>query len=582
PAGLVTQIQDITEKKRAEDALSASEESYRLLFERNLAGIYRIRLDGTIRSCNEAFARILGWEREELIGRNIQNLLLDGTFRSSLLPRLERLGNLSNVEARLRHRDGSAVWVLENLTKTDEAPDGAPFIEGIIVDITSRKRAEDRLLHDALHDALTGLANRALFMDRLDHVIRRARRQGFLFAILFLDLDRFKLVNDSFGHLSGDQLLVAVAGRIASAIRTEDTVARIGGDEFAVLLDGIRDVEEARLAAVRLQASLARPFDVGGRNVFVTASIGIAVGNDDGRPDDLLRDADTAMYHAKAAGKAQFAVFEPLMRERAVATLQLETALRLAVERKEFEVHYQPILSLGDGRITGFEALVRWHHPERGLLFPADFLELAEETGLILPIGDYVLEESCRRLRAWQEEYPVTPPLSMSVNLSARQFRQADLFERVRLLLEETGIAPGSLALEMTEGILVENTETAMDLLSRLRSIGVRISIDDFGTGYSSLSYLHWLPLDRLKIDRSFVSGMGENPRNLEILRTIASLAKNLGMDVVAEGVETEDQLAQLRLLPCGFGQGFYFSKAQGGDAAREMIAAGLGPFSGR
>jgi diguanylate cyclase (GGDEF)-like protein/PAS domain S-box-containing protein len=582
PAGLVTQIQDITEKKRAEDALSASEESYRLLFERNLAGIYRIRLDGTIRNCNEAFARILGWEREELIGRNIQNLLLDGTFRSSLLPRLERLGNLSNVEARLRHRDGSTVWVLENLTKTDEAPSGAPFIEGIIVDITSRKRAEDRLLHDALHDALTGLANRALFMDRLDHVIRRARRQGFLFAVLFLDLDRFKLVNDSFGHLSGDQLLVAVAVRIASAIRTEDTVARIGGDEFAVLLDGIRDEEEAHQAAVRLQGSLARPFDAGGRDVFVTASIGIAVGNGDGRPDDLLRDADTAMYHAKAAGKAQFAVFEPSMRERAVATLQLETALRQAVERKEFEVHYQPILSLGDGRITGFEALVRWHHPERGLLFPADFLELAEETGLILPIGDYVLEESCRQLRAWQLEYPMTPPLSMSVNLSARQFRQADLFEQVRRLLEETGIASGSLALEMTEGILVENTESAMDLLSRLRSIGVKISIDDFGTGYSSLSYLHWLPLDRLKIDRSFVSGMSENPRNQEILRTIANLAKNLGMDVVAEGVETEDQLTQLRLLPCGFGQGFYFSKAQGGDAAREMIAKGLGPLSGR
>ncbi len=582
PEGLVTQVLDITEKKQAEDALSASEESYRLLFERNLAGIYRVRLDGTIRNCNEAFARILGWDRRDLTGRNIQSLLLDGAFRSNLLPRLERTGSLSNVEARLRHRDGSTVWVLENLTKTDDPAGGAPFIEGIIVDITSRKRAEEQLLHDALHDSLTGLANRTLFMDRLEHVIRRARRQGFLFAVLFLDLDRFKLVNDSLGHLSGDQLLVSAAERIACALRTEDTVARIGGDEFAVLLDGVRDVEEARQAAARLQASLVRPFEAGGRGVFVTASIGIALGNGDGRPDDLLRDADTAMYHAKAAGKAQSAVFEPEMRERAVATLQLETALRLGIERREFEVHYQPILSLDDRRITGFEALARWRHPERGLLFPADFLELAEETGLILPIGDFVLEEACRRLRTWQDEYPATPPLSMSVNLSARQFRHPGLFGRVRDLLAETGLAPGSLTLEMTEGILIDSTETALEVLSKLRSLGVKISLDDFGTGYSSLSYLHWLPLDRLKIDRSFVSGMSGNARDQEILRTITTLAKNLGMDVVAEGVETEDQVAQLRQLPCGFGQGFFFSKAEGGDAAGAMIAKGIGPLSRR
>ena len=577
PGGLVTQVQDITEKKAAESALSASEKSYRLLFERNLAGVYRIRLDGTILGCNEAFARILGWERGELIGRNIQGLLLDGTFRQGLLPRLERTGSLSNVEARLRHRDGSSIWVLENLTKTDDREGGAPFVEGIIVDITSRKRAEERLLHDALHDSLTGLANRALFMDRLDHVIRKARRQGFLFAVLFLDLDRFKVVNDSLGHLTGDQLLVAVAGRIVSAIRTEDTVARIGGDEFAVLLDGVGDVDEAKQAATRLQAALAKPMEAGGRAVFVTASIGIALGNGDGRPDDLLRDADTAMYCAKAEGRARSAVFEPPMRDRAVATLQLETELRQAVERGEFAVHYQPILSLDDGQITGFEALVRWRHPARGLLYPADFLDLAEETGLILPIGDFVLAEACRQLRDWQREYSAKAPLSMSVNLSAGQFRHPGLYDQVRSLLEENGLAPGSLTLEMTEGILVESTETALELLTKLRALGVKISIDDFGTGYSSLSYLHWLPLDRLKIDRSFVTGMGENPRNQEILRTIANLARNLGMDVVAEGVETEDQVALLRQLPCGFGQGFLFSRAEGGDAAGAMIAHGLG-----
>jgi diguanylate cyclase (GGDEF)-like protein/PAS domain S-box-containing protein len=576
PAHLIVQTQDIGERKRAEDSLRASEESYRLLFERNLAGVYRSTVDGQLLTCNEAFARMFGRTREQVLALPASALYDDPAFRAGFVRRLQESGTLSNIEVRLRHRDGGTVWVIENvsLLPGDEAT--GPVIEGTAIDITDRKRAEEILLHDAFHDSLTGLANRALFMDRLGYVGRRAVRQRTPFAVLFIDLDRFKLVNDSMGHIAGDQLLVAVAHRLERSVRAEDTVARLGGDEFAVLLDGTGSRPDAILAAERILAAFAEPFAIGARELFVSASIGIALSGDGvARPEDLLRDADTAMYGAKSAGKARLLVFEPLMRERAVAELELETDLRHALDRREFEVHYQPILVLATGEVSGFEALLRWRHPERGLLLPREFLRSLEETGLIVPVGLFVLEQAARQLAAWQERFPRATPLSMSVNISARQLGAPGLVERVRESIARTGIAARSLTLELTESVLVESPETTSALLSAFRALGVCISLDDFGTGYSSLSYLHWLPLDRLKIDRSFVAGMGVDHRHREILRTIVALATNLGMDVVAEGIETAEQLAHLRALPCEQGQGFLFAAASAADETTDLISRG-------
>ena len=444
-----------------------------------------------------------------------------------------------------------------------------------------RQRVEEQLTHNAFHDTLTGLPNRALFLDRTQRCFHQMeRRGGYLFAVLSVDLDGFQTINASFGQPAGDKVLIEIAERLVQKVRSGDTVARLGGDEFALLLDDVKDMRNALRVAERLQAELAKPFLVDGREVLTSASVGIAAGTSTyKRSADALRDAGTAMARAKRLGPGQIAVFDIRMHTQAVTRLKLETDLRRAADRQEFLLYYQPVVSLQSGRIVGFEALLRWQHPERGLISPGESLPVAEEIGLLIPIGKWVLQNASRQLRAWQVEFPVAPPLSMSVNLSCKQFLQSgELLTIVDETLKATGLDPRSLALEVTETVMMENAEAALATLAQLKDRQLRISIDDFGTGYSSLSYLQRLPIDNLKIDQSFVAQMKPAGESLEIVRSIITLAHSLGKLVIAEGVETGEQLALLRSLGCEYGQGYFFSKPLETEAAGKLAHLLLAP----
>ncbi|AUB37059.1 DNA-binding response regulator, OmpR family, containings REC and winged-helix [Nostoc flagelliforme CCNUN1] len=442
-------------------------------------------------------------------------------------------------------------------------------------EINERKQVEEQLRHNAFHDALTGLPNRAFFMERLKHTLERAKQQkNYLFAVVFLDLDRFKVINDSLGHLKGDQFLIAIANRLRACIGSTDTAARLGGDEFTILLDEIQNVSEAIKVVERIQQELTLPLELDGQEVFTTASIGIALSStvDYDQPENLLRDADTAMYRAKALGKARYELFNQEMYTNALARLQLENDLRRAIERHEFQLYYQPIVSLTNGRLIGFEALLRWQHPERGLISPTDFIPLVEESGMIVEVGYWALHEACRQMQSWQVRHRTNSLEKISVNLSVKQFSQPDLIEQIGEILHSTGLDAGSLMLEITESAIMENGDEANAELLKLRKMGIELSIDDFGTGYSSLSRLHSFPISVLKIDRSFVSLIDANGKNLEIIETIITLAHKLGMDVTAEGVETKEQLAFLRNLNCECGQGYFFSRPLDNTAAVALI----------
>ena len=439
--------------------------------------------------------------------------------------------------------------------------------------LVEKREAESRLLHEAFYDALTDLPNRALFLERLAHVVlRRKREPAYAFSVFFLKLEGFDVVNDSLGHPAGDRLLIEIGQRLVSHVRVGDTVARLGGSEFAILLDNLKTVNNTAHVANRLQDTLAQPFTEDGRDVFLTASIGSTsstTGYD--RAEEVLRDAGVAMYHAKGLGKACFVMFDTAMHTHAMARLELEGALHRAVERQEFRLYYQPIVSLETGCIAGFEALLRWAHPERGLVEPGEFIAVAEDLGLIIPIGQWALHEGCRQLRAWQREFVDLRPLTMSVNLSGRQFAHAELLTVIDQVLTETGLEASSLKLEITESVMMDNTELSSAILLDLKTRHIDTCMDDFGTGYSSLSFLQQYAVDILKIDQSF---MGLGKESVAIVRTIVTLARNLGKQVIAEGVETPGQVALLRSLHCEYGQGYFFSKPIDGKAAGLLLAA--------
>jgi diguanylate cyclase (GGDEF)-like protein len=436
-------------------------------------------------------------------------------------------------------------------------------MQGTCQDITDRKQAEAALTHNALHDPLTGLPNRALLLDRIEVALARSARIEKSVAVLFLDLDRFKLINDSWGHAAGDVVLRAVAERLRAAVRPSDTVGRLGGDEFVVVCEDAVTLWEATVLGERLIRTLQEPFEVEGGEVFVTVSVGIAIADQTTSADGLLRDADVAMYQAKQRGRARCEFFDEPMRIEAGRRLKTATALHHALERDEFETYYQPMVDIASGAIVGVEALVRWRHPERGLVSPATFIPLAEEQGLIVPIGARVLEESCRQWARWRTEFPAREPLILNVNISARQLHRPEFLESIRAVLLQHGVDPGMLCIELTESVLIEDVEAQRHTLAALRELGVGLAIDDFGTGYSSLTYLKRFPVNGIKIDQSFVAGLGRDAFDSAIIDGVIDLAHAVGLHVTAEGVETVEQLCRLRALGCDFAQGYYFARPQ-------------------
>jgi diguanylate cyclase (GGDEF)-like protein/PAS domain S-box-containing protein len=563
--GQITGVQgfarDVTERTRAVEALRESEERYRTLFEESRDAVYITTLDGRFEAANQAAVELFGYTREELLQLNVEDLYVDVSDRGRFRDQIFRAGYVRDFEVRLQRRDGRMIHCLLSATLRRSADDTVTGFQGILHDITERKRVEEQLAYGALHDALTGLPNRALFVDRLGRAAARVKRQGEgAVAVLFLDLDRFKVVNDSLGHAVGDRMLVAIGERLGRAAPPGTTVSRFGGDEFTVLLEGVANPVDATHVAEELLRALGTPFVLGGQEVFASASLGIALGDGHEAPDELLRNADAALSRAKARGKNRYEVFDRAMHAEAMERLRLETDLRRALERGELRLAYQPIIQLQEGRLSGFEALLRWEHPERGMVAPAAFIPLAEETGQIVAVGRWVLEEACRTLAAWNRLWPERG-LTMSVNLSARQFSQGGLAEFVLQTMEGQGISPPSIHLEITESILLEHAEPAGTELRRLRELGVGLSMDDFGTGYSSLGYLHRFALDELKIDRTFVGRMESDARSAQLVEAIVALAQTLGVRVVAEGVERVTQMESLRVLGCEYAQGFYFAQ---------------------
>ncbi len=573
PHGLNRAVKYALERKRIQAALEESEERYSLATRGARDGIWDWDLRQGKVWVSSRFMAMLGEPERELVispGAWLGRVHQDDKQKLAehIKAHLDGATSHLEIEYRIRHSSGEYRWILLRGLAVKSRGQAATRMAGSQSDITKRKETEEQLRYDALHDALTTLPNRALFEDRLRQALVRSRRRPDRhFAVLFLDLDRFKIINDSLGHLAGDELLTEIAGRLATSIRQEDTIARLGGDEFCILLDDVGPVSGAEVTATRIQKALIAPVRVSGQDVFTSASIGIAhsaTGYD--RPSDLMRDADVAMYRAKNQGGGCHVIFDPSLHGAALQRLRLEGDLRRAVESEQLAVHYQPILSLQTLELAGFEALVRWRCPRRGWVRPDQFIPVAEDTGLIVPLGYQVLRDACRevaRLNAGRAR-----PLQISVNLSPRQFRQPDFVEQVIDIVEEARLDPTCLTLEITEGMLMSHQDSVVKMLAELRRAGIRIDIDDFGTGYSSLAYLRRFPIDRLKIDRSFVNGMhDEDTGDLEIVRAILGLARSMGLEVVAEGIETSEQLRALEGMDCTYGQGYLFAKPQSAGA---------------
>jgi len=533
-------------------------------------------LQGQITYWNHAAEALYGWQADDVVGRDIAEIIpmqKTPTQAAEIRQRIA-VGELWAGEFVVQRKDGSVfpAFVTDSPVCDD---DGVPIgMIGVSVDISERKQLEQRLLHQAFHDALTGLPNRNLFLDRTRHALSLSRRNDQAVAVLFLDLDNFKIVNDSLGHDVGDQLLVTVAERILGCLREGDTAARLGGDEFAVLLENLDTAGAAAVVAQRLLEALRSPLNLGGHEMFVTPSIGIAIGTASAElAENLLRDADVAMYTAKRNGRARFEIFEPAMGSTALERLELEQDLRRAIERDELALHYQPVVDLSEGSLAGFEALLRWDHPTRGRIAPDVFIPVAEETGLVVPIGSWALRTACHQLRDWQHAWPDSQGINISVNLSGRQFKEPGLAKLVAQVLRETGLAPGCLNLEITETIMMADEVGTSAVLRELEQLGVTLAIDDFGTGYSSLGMLRHFPVDTLKIDRSFVDELGAGSDDSVIVAGVVGLAHGLGLRVVAEGVETLGQLERLHDLGCDLGQGYYFARPLPAVDATAIVA---------
>ena len=575
--------------------LAERDQLFQLISENAADMIALVDGDGRRLYNSPAYLKVLGYSPEDLNATSsIEQIHPDDRPRVLKAAEKARLsGQGERMEYRVRHKDGS--WRTLESTASPIRNEKGQTDKLVIVnrDITERKRAEEMLAHNAFHDGLTNLPNRALFLDRLQQALTLSKRHpNYKFAVLLIDVDEFKIINDSLGHAAGDDLLIQVGQRLKESVRradtvsrprtsdvpdrpaNDDTLARLGGDEFTILLDDIRDPIEAVRVAERMQAELAIPFVVNQQDIVISASIGIAASTSPHtHAEDLLRDADIAMYRAKRAGKACCEVSDTAMHENAVKRLQLETDLRKALEQGQFRVYYQPIVSLQTGKITGFEALTRWQRPE-GILAPIAFIAVAEETGLIIPMNRQLLREACQHLRSWQSEFPSDSPLTMSVNITSREFVQPDLVSEIRKSLDQTGVDPGCLQLEIIETIAMGDAEKSGHVLAQLKALGVRLSIDDFGTGYSSLSRLRRIPVDTLKIDRAFISNMDTDPENREIVRAIIVLAHNLGLKVVAEGTEKEEHIDLLKQFNCEMAQGYLFSRPADDQVMLKLLAS--------
>ncbi|MGQ9547897.1 MAG: EAL domain-containing protein [Roseiflexus sp.] len=566
-SGSVAIVRDVTQAKRAEEALRASEERYALAAQGANDGLWDWDLVSGKIYFTPRWKAMLGYDDDD-IGTSpdewFHRLHPDDHERVEwrLLAHTHRLITSFELEYRILHRDGNYRWMLCRGMAVWDEHGRATRMVGSQTDITGRKHAEEQLAYGALHDALTGLPNRTLFMDRLSLALKRAHREKYLFAVLFLDLDRFKTVNDSLGHTAGDELLIAVARRLESVLRPGDTVARLGGDEFAVMLDRLNTPEEAEWIAERIHQKLQSPLSIGGHTVYTTASIGLVLANEGyDRPEEIARDADTAMHQAKVRRRGHI-VFDPDMRRKAISHFQLENDLRSAIERNELYVHYQPIVALAGRRVVAFEALARWQHPQHGLIPPDQFIPLSEEIGLINMIGQWVLREVCHQVHEWRRRAPHHFDIWVNINLSAHQLAQSDLVTQIADAIADAGIPPHTIKIELTENTFVTHREIAIAQLNELRSLGVGVCIDDFGTGYSSLGYLSQFPVDTLKIDRLFIARLGMTREHYEIVKAIITLAHSLGMTVVAEGVETEEQASTLSALRCEYAQGWLFGRA--------------------
>ena len=575
PAYAVGQVEDITDRRLAEEALRVREERFRLAFDNARTGMMFLSVDGRLRRANQAMVVLLGFTDEELLGRSVHSLACTeeqanlGLGITSLVR-----GEISIYQAEhcFQHADGHAVWGLLSgsvMQNEDGRPNSLVFQ---VEDVTARRHAEVALAHQVLHDDLTGLPNRPLLAEHLSAACARAERAGTYVAVLFLDLDDFKEVNDSLGHKTGDQVLIDVAGRLRGCLRETDTAARLGGDEFVVVCEGLADPSEASLVADRIDRALAIPLTAGATEIHVTASVGIATAGAAAYPEDLLRDADTAMYEAKTNGKGRYEIYDAAMGLVARRQLTLAGELSQALARDELRLHYQPTYDLQTGVIIGVEALLRWQHPTRGLLGPAEFLDVAEGRRLMIPIGDWVLATASRQASSWQRTFGVCAP-DMWVNISSQQLGKQHLTGIIEQILAATGLAPAKLGLEVTERQLIGSADSARADLLDLRELGLRLAIDDFGTGFNSLSYLRRFPFDEIKIDQSFISGLGRDRTDTAVTSSVIALGRSLELVVVAEGVETEDQYHRLQDLGCDLAQGYLLQRPAPPETIDSLLA---------